>query len=602
LAAIIANNIPGSPFEGSHGGTEFPIIPAYMISQSDGLQIKLSDETQVRLPSEKIKLPNNELISSSARGPDMSYNKIKPEIGAPGQSISADAGTGDKESAFGGTSGAAPMISGCAALLLQACPRCKPLKIKSLLMNYADRNMTSDTTGAPAEISRVGAGRVRVDRSLSATFWAYSPDDDQPSLSLGLIDASEDVKITRKVRITSMHDNDQELEVTPTFRIHRNSHPVSIDVKYKGKYVKSIVLEKHSIVNIDITFTIDGAKLPQNSMNSGPDGVDPAKLSANEFDGYFVITSKVSEVALPWHMIGRKAAKVEVNDNKLVFKKRKKAKLPEATIEIVNKGSGAAQIDPFDIVALSNQKRSGKAGQEKPTPDIRAVGYRSSITEYCDSRFLLQFAVNTWERQRHLFGVSYSFDLDTDNDGFYETKMYTESADGADGARLATWVSHPKVGNSTKFFVNHATNSANTVMTICGEQINLSYNDLLQNRIIINAKASSLDVMHEGPGDKVKNFALTPFGERYTPTPGSGLVGLRKTSLITLQPGDKYELSIFDVGVPSFLKDYTSYGVMLLTDGYREEGNSGAATEETETLLLLTRKAKRPKSWNNYVL
>ena len=44
---------------------------------------------------------------------------IKPEIGAPGASVSAIAGTGTGEGPFGGTSGASPMVAGSAALLLE---------------------------------------------------------------------------------------------------------------------------------------------------------------------------------------------------------------------------------------------------------------------------------------------------------------------------------------------------------------------------------------------------------------------------------------------------------------------------------------------------
>ena len=60
-------------------------------------------------------------VSSTARGPDMSFNAIKPEIGAPGASISAEVATGTLRTPFGGTSGASPMVAGAAALLQQAC-------------------------------------------------------------------------------------------------------------------------------------------------------------------------------------------------------------------------------------------------------------------------------------------------------------------------------------------------------------------------------------------------------------------------------------------------------------------------------------------------
>ena len=62
------------------------------------------------------------MVGSSSRGPTMLTNIVKPEIGAPGASVSAEVGTGDGTTPFGGTSGAAPMVTGSAALLLSELP------------------------------------------------------------------------------------------------------------------------------------------------------------------------------------------------------------------------------------------------------------------------------------------------------------------------------------------------------------------------------------------------------------------------------------------------------------------------------------------------
>ena len=93
LIGIIGLIAPGDPFEGGVGaGT--PSIPGYMISQS------LSSSLKAGLPATTLRFdPNNGLplvmgmVGSSSRGPSNHYNAIKPEIGAPGASISALAGT-----------------------------------------------------------------------------------------------------------------------------------------------------------------------------------------------------------------------------------------------------------------------------------------------------------------------------------------------------------------------------------------------------------------------------------------------------------------------------------------------------------------------------
>jgi minor extracellular serine protease Vpr len=135
------------------------------------------------------------MVGSSSRGPQHENTTlIKPEIGAPGASVSAIAGTGTGEGPFGGTSGAAPMVSGSAALLLEAYNGTiataqgpppgkakgiglKPLEVKALLMNNGETNIINDPlTGALAPITRIGGGEVRVDRALSAPVAAWDND------------------------------------------------------------------------------------------------------------------------------------------------------------------------------------------------------------------------------------------------------------------------------------------------------------------------------------------------------------------------------------------------------------------------------------------
>ena len=125
------------------------------------------------------------MVGSSSRGPQHEDTTlIKPEIGAPGASVSAIYGTGTGEGPFGGTSGATPMVTGSAALLLKAFGGTKttgngtppgnaighglsPLEVKALLMNNAETNIINDAlTGDLAPITRIGGGEVRVDQAF----------------------------------------------------------------------------------------------------------------------------------------------------------------------------------------------------------------------------------------------------------------------------------------------------------------------------------------------------------------------------------------------------------------------------------------------------
>jgi minor extracellular serine protease Vpr len=121
LIGIIGLVAPGDPFEGGDGGDRPINIPGYMVSQTVANRLRSGlPNTVVRFdPAIGIPLAGS-MVGSSSRGPQHEDTTlIKPEIGAPGASISAIAGTGTGEGPFGGTSGAAPMVSGSAALLME---------------------------------------------------------------------------------------------------------------------------------------------------------------------------------------------------------------------------------------------------------------------------------------------------------------------------------------------------------------------------------------------------------------------------------------------------------------------------------------------------
>ncbi|HAV65306.1 MAG TPA: hypothetical protein DCY13_23400, partial [Verrucomicrobiales bacterium] len=163
---------PGDALKFSFGGGD-TFVPTLVIIQSYASLIKANLGAPVNVtisPDNPIPLIGS-MVSSSSRGPSYSEDAIKPEISAPGASLSAEVGTGDFETAFGGTSGAAPMVAGSAALLVQAHPHWPPALVKAALMNNADPEIYTSPALVPgvlAPITRIGAGEVRVDRALGA--------------------------------------------------------------------------------------------------------------------------------------------------------------------------------------------------------------------------------------------------------------------------------------------------------------------------------------------------------------------------------------------------------------------------------------------------
>ena len=119
IGVLIGLVAAGDAVSFSYGGGD-TFVPTLIIIQSYANLIKanIAAPVNVTFSTATAVALGGSMVGSSSRGPNYSYVAIKPDIGAPGASVSANSGTGTGQSAFGGTSGAAPMISGSAALLL----------------------------------------------------------------------------------------------------------------------------------------------------------------------------------------------------------------------------------------------------------------------------------------------------------------------------------------------------------------------------------------------------------------------------------------------------------------------------------------------------
>lgn len=593
LLGIIGLVAPGDPFEGGFSGGD-PTIPGYMISQAVSNLLKSGLPNTVVRFDPNVGLPlAGVMVGSSSRGPQHENTTyIKPEIGAPGASVSAIAGTGTGEGPFGGTSGAAPMVSGAAALVYEAYGGTKatpkgtppgkalghgltPLEVKALLMNNGETNIINDAlTGALAPITRIGGGEVRVDRAIAAPVVAFDKDVPTGALGFGFVDVADGiVQITKTVEIRNLANKQGTYNIMPTFRFADDvangavtvSAPANVVVK-PGKGISTF---------FDITLTIDGSKLRGNFMNSGSNGANPAALTTNEYDGYLVLDDGSHPIHLAWHVLPRKAANVVPDTTDLV-----PGSFPQV-IGLNNTGVGIAQNDAYALLAISDNLPEGGLGQQMPTPDIRAVGINTFPVPagFCsvNPSFLWAFAINTWERQQHLMPVSHQIWLDTDQDGFDDYVVLNRDASGfgtiTDGRQRA-WVLNLTTGSASAFFLaEHSTNTGNTVLLICGEQIGMNAANLLVTNV--DMEVFSQDFYYGGPGDTVEGLTVTPLGERF----------FGAADDVAGNSYDAAGLSFYDYG--AFPGNTPELGLLLFTNGDRGAGNRGGATQDTEALLFL---------------
>ncbi len=585
LVGIIGLVAPGAPFSGGLGAGGPFTIPGYMISQADSNAIKagLPGATGFFDPVNQLPLIG-QMVGSSSRGPSSFYQQIKPEIGAPGASVSATAGTGTGTGPFGGTSGAAPMVSGSAALLLDGFPTNQqsngqgnanglaltPAETKALLMNNAEINIDIDPFSGLAEITRIGGGEVRVDRAMAAPAAAWDANAPQAALSFGMHEVDGTTTVTRTVEVHNYSNQWHTYTITPTFRYPGDAATGAVSVSAPASVTINPGFGNNSTFNV--TMTIDGSKLSGNPMNSGSQGANGAALSAAEYDGYLELDNGAGHVMrLPWQVLPRKAANV----------------VPSATnfppggfptvIGLNNIGVGTAQNDSFALLAHDPvPKAPGARGAQMPMPSLEAVGI-NTFGFPCAAGWLWAFAASTHGEQTHAIPVSHQFWLDTNQDGTSDYVVLNRdfTFSGSTDGRQLSWVFNLGAGTASAFFfAEHATNTGNTVLYACGEQMGLSAADLFTTNV--DMFVVTQDFYFGGPADSEVGMTVTPGGERF----------LAFDNDVPGNTNDPSGLAIFEFApTPG---NSPELGVMMITNGDRGGGNRGGATDASETLLFFS--------------
>ncbi len=312
-SVVIWNNVPGDPPEFSFGGGDAVIVPTYTVSLASGSVLSGAVATgpvEVIIdPSQTIAL-NNTVVATSSRGIAMAGKRSKPDIGAPGAWLSAEVGTGDEQTNFGGTSGAAPVVSGAAALVLDRYPDVPPGVLKARLLNGASRaNKTPDADADlyATPISRIGAGEVRVAPALRHKVIMRGVVAGSGNIGLGIPHLAEETSITRTVQLINPTGKPRIYLITATFRdrADRALRAVKVDAP------TVVRVPADTITEFAVTFTIDPTRLEEWPFTglAGQTG-DGAALNRPEIDGYLTATATDEKLHLGWTVLPHRSAEV----------------------------------------------------------------------------------------------------------------------------------------------------------------------------------------------------------------------------------------------------------------------------------------------------
>lgn len=526
IGVLIANNVGGDAPTFSFGGGD-TMVPTLIITLTTGNAIKgqLTAGATVNVtvsPATSTALVGS-MVASSSRGPGYSYQAIKPDIGAPGASISAVAGSGDGTQAFGGTSGAAPMVSGAAALLIGQDPDRTPLQVKALLMNNAETDVFTNPATQPgvlAPITRIGAGEVRVDAAADATATAWDTETGIPSLSFGYHALTGQTTLRKSVTVHNNTQRTRTYTLTPRFRYADDEASGAVRVQTPSRFAVPAGRSK----TFNVQLRIDSSRLPVWMLDGGPNGGSGGLLQSVEFDGYLEIASDDETLTLPWHVLPHRAAAVVPRAESLT--------LTEGAAVLALSNNMGAVDGRVEVFALTGQSPA-LDGSVLPQPgdnfaviDLKSVGIRSVAIGA--GQFALQFAVNTYgERSHPNYPAEFDIYIDTNNDGADDYVVYTAENGGfaATGQNLVYVQDLRNVFANAFFYTDADLNSANAILTVPMSALGITPTTK------IGFSVYAFDNYFTGAlTDAIEDMTHTPGTPRYTAGPGTLAVPVGSTA------------------------------------------------------------------------
>jgi hypothetical protein len=451
------------------GGTLF--VPSLVITQSTSNLIKnqaTAGVTATISPANSIPL-NSSIANFSSRGPNYSYNMLKPDMSAPGTVSAANVGTGNGEAVVTGTSFSCPMTGGAAALLLSKNPALTPLDVKALLMETAEVNVALNPLTQPgvlAPMSRMGSGEVRANLAAAATTEVW--DTSAPlavSISFGTYRLNTNQSFKKKLVIKNSSNSARTYLITNTTRNAPNTTGVTLS------FPSSVFVAANSSTSIALTLTVNAAALPTWTLNGGSNGNNGALLETLEYAGFLTFTGSGDTVHIPWHILPHKAANVQPASSSLSLGGN------PVNLNMTNtSGLVAGSVSVFSLTGTSPQLPSSALpapGSDFEVIDLKAVGVRPICADANCATFAVQFAVTTFGQRAHP-DVPAEFDiyLDVNKDGTNDLVIFngdiglltTGFNSGQNGVFVADLTNNTARGPYS--FTSADLNSANAILTV----------------------------------------------------------------------------------------------------------------------------------------
>lgn len=426
-AIVIWNNVPGDPPDLGFGGGVPVTIPTLTIALEKARPVAAAlarGPVRVTIDPAKAISSRNTVVGTTSRGLTIDRLRAKPDIGAPGAWLSAEVGTGDGQTNFGGTSGAAPVVAGAAALLLDRYPNASAATIKARLLNGADRNnatFDADANRYPTPVSRIGAGELRVAPAVNNRGVLRAAGSG--NLGLGLPHLTRTRTYAVQLRLSNTSNRRKTYAISPRFREARDRTLGAVRVTAPGR----VRVNAKSTRTITVRVRIDPRKLERWPFTHGAGLTsDGSALNRPEFDGQLLARSGAEVLHLGWTVLPHRSADVSARNVRLDAKGEGSLVLRNAS-RVLTGG-----VNVFGLTGTSPRLprpapgQPGTSGSNQAVIDLAAAGVRDQV-----GSGEIQFAV--YEHRRRtipLYPAGVEIDLDTDRDGDVDYAIFQQEAVG----------------------------------------------------------------------------------------------------------------------------------------------------------------------------
>ena len=287
--------------------------------------------------------------------------------------------------------------------MVQAHPARSPLQIKAMLMNSAETNVYTSPSiypGQLAPVTRIGAGELRVNRSVLLGAAAWDTAAKSATLAFGAVEADQQMTLKRTLTVENFTSTPKQFNITSSFRYADDAASDAVRVQAPA----TVSVGPNSSANIEVSLLINPTKLASWTLDGGPLGGNGQLLNGPEYDGYLTLVAGSETLSVPWHVLPRKAA----NTSAAPYSTRSGSNL---TLKNVG-----AETGDYDYLTHRNQSTIAGGGTAEPRRQL--CGDRPQVGRRARCGANLQFAISTYGRRAHpLYPGGFEVDIDTNADG-----------------------------------------------------------------------------------------------------------------------------------------------------------------------------------------